>query len=104
MIPERVESITSITTKKSRTFSTPLGRFDYQHVPLGSYAVGMHIEQINQHDHFLIATREKALCDMVASVNNFKNQQEMLLEYTLVLMQAIKMENCLLVIIHNCVE
>ncbi len=77
MIPERVETISSVTTKKSRGFSTPLGQFSYHHVALSAYATGVHIEYSNEQEHFLIATREKALCDLVASVNSLKNPQSM---------------------------
>lgn len=73
MIPERVETITCITTKKSKTFTTPIGLFSYQHVSLLSYSCGVCIEKLSDDGHFFIATKEKALCDLVASVNTIKN-------------------------------
>lgn len=73
MTPERVETITCITTKKSKTFTTPIGLFSYQYVSLLSYSCGVCIEKLSDDGHFFIATKEKALCDLVASVNTIKN-------------------------------
>ncbi|MBR6436312.1 MAG: hypothetical protein IKS45_07380, partial [Thermoguttaceae bacterium] len=40
LIPETVKVITSVTTGRSRTFSTPLGRFDYRSRLSADYCVG----------------------------------------------------------------
>jgi predicted transcriptional regulator of viral defense system len=34
MIPERVEAVTSVTTGRSRRFSTPIGLFTYRQIPV----------------------------------------------------------------------
>ena len=41
LIPERVEDVTSITTGENKKFSTPLGVFTYQHLPLRRYSTGI---------------------------------------------------------------
>ena len=65
MIPERVEEITSVTTKRSRMFTTPIGRFSYAHRPALAYSVGVERRQISDYQGFLIATPEKALVDLL---------------------------------------
>lgn len=65
LIPETVFTIQSMTIKHSRTFINELGRFEYIHISPESFAVG--ITQIKNGEYsFLIATPEKALCDLVA--------------------------------------
>jgi hypothetical protein len=64
LIPERVEVLTSTTTKRSRKFDTPVGSFVYRLAPNGYYHLGM--DRVEQGDiAFLIAVPEKALADKV---------------------------------------
>ncbi len=65
LIPERVVAITSVTIKRSRKFSTPVGLFTYRGIPLKAYQTG--IDQVTLEDgrSFLIAIPEKALCDKI---------------------------------------
>jgi predicted transcriptional regulator of viral defense system len=71
MIPERVEVITSVTPKRSKIFSTPLGKLTYEHVPVKPFAAGIALEERNG-INILIATREKALCDRIARAVNIR--------------------------------
>lgn len=64
LIPERVYSMTAVTLKRSRDFSNKLGRFSYMQVPEKYFHIGI-TTSINDGANFLIATREKALCDMI---------------------------------------
>lgn len=62
LIPERVETLTSVTSGRNRQFSTPVGLFTYRGIPRNAYPVG--IDQIEiEGRRFFIATPEKALCD-----------------------------------------
>ena len=71
LIPERVEDVTSMTTGENKRFSTPIGVFTYQHIPLQRYSVG--IRWVNDNDQsYLIATPEKALIDKVWTDKRFK--------------------------------
>ena len=55
-----------MTLKHSRSFDTPIGRFVYQMISRVAFAVG--ITYINKQNYsFLIATPEKALCDLIAN-------------------------------------
>ncbi len=65
MIPERVESFTSVTSGKNRAFETPVGRFTYQSVAFAYYRVGIDAIETGDGRSFLMATREKALADKV---------------------------------------
>jgi predicted transcriptional regulator of viral defense system len=62
LIPERVETITSVTPGRSRQFSTPVGLFTYRGIPDNAYPIGIAQVEIEGRS-FFIATPEKALCD-----------------------------------------
>lgn len=66
LIPETVYTVQSMTIKHSRTFNTPLGRFDYKTVERDAFSVGVSIAR-GEGVSFLIATPERALCDLIAS-------------------------------------
>ena len=64
LIPERIEALTSVTTKRPKAFATPLGSFIYRQSPRGSFHLG--IDRVEDGDvAFLIATPERALADKV---------------------------------------
>jgi hypothetical protein len=65
LIPEGVYTVTSVTLKRSRLVATPLGRFSYTHLPQPVYGIGMRIEQGAGGGSFLLASPEKALCDLL---------------------------------------
>ena len=64
LIPERVETVTSVTTGRSRKFDTPFGMFSYRHLSTTRYAPGVFLEQSGE-DSYLIASPEKALADKI---------------------------------------
>ena len=65
LIPEAVYSVQSMTVKHTRCFDTPLGRFDYTCVCRDAFPIGVTI--VNKQTYtFLMATPEKALCDLIA--------------------------------------
>jgi hypothetical protein len=65
MIPERVYSLISLTTRRAKQFDTPLGRFSFIQSSADYFRIGLVQELINQKYAFLIASREKALCDIM---------------------------------------
>ncbi|MFH1313703.1 MAG: hypothetical protein ABIJ00_10835 [Candidatus Eisenbacteria bacterium] len=71
LIPERVEVVTSVTTRRSRRFNTPLGVFTYRSLREPRYATGAMLESVGE-TSFLIATPEKALADKVWTDKRFK--------------------------------
>ncbi len=65
LIPEAVYTMQSMTVKASRDFDTPLGRFEFTNISRDAFSIG--VTNIQREDYaFLIATPEKALCDLVA--------------------------------------
>jgi len=83
LIPEAVFTIQSMTLKHSRDFDTPLGRFEYTCLSREAFSVGVtSIKDSNV--AFVMATPEKALCDLIAnspSVNlRYKKDVERYLE------------------------
>lgn len=66
LIPEAVYTKQSMTLKHSRYFDTPLGRFEYTHIAKKAFSVGL--TSITKDGYaFVIATPEKALCDLIAN-------------------------------------
>ncbi len=64
LIPERVATITSITNKRDKSFSTPVGDFTYKYLNSTKYSIGIEVV-ISKTNSFLIATPEKALSDHI---------------------------------------
>ena len=64
LIPERVYEIQSMTIKHSRIFDTPLGRFSYIGCAADYFPIGIRQEQDDDYI-YLIASPEKALCDLM---------------------------------------
>ena len=84
MIPERVYLIKSATYKKNKTkvYENKLGRFMYEDVSKQVFAYGVDIIEIEGFK-VQIASREKALLDMIASVpprSNIKEVEELLFD------------------------
>ncbi len=65
LIPERTTTITSITNKRNKLFSTPVGEFTYKYLNPTKYPIGIALANQAKHQHFLIASPEKALCDHI---------------------------------------
>jgi predicted transcriptional regulator of viral defense system len=79
LIPERVYSIQSMTVKRSRSFQNSIGRFEYIHASEDYYPIG--ITTIREDGiSYLIASPEKALCDLIVSTSylNLRYRQELL--------------------------
>lgn len=69
LIPEAVYTTQSMTLKHSRDFDTPIGRFEYTYMSRDAFSVGL--SSIRQDGYaFVIATPEKALCDLIANSPN----------------------------------
>jgi len=73
LIPEKVCSIRSVTTKRSKKFTNPLGQFEYLSAKNNYFSIG--IKQVMLNDiSFLIASPEKAICDMIVMTASIKIQ------------------------------
>jgi len=65
LIPESVRMVRSMTTKRSRNFENSISRFDYINCSEEYYPIGIN-QKIGDDYSFLIASPEKALCDLIA--------------------------------------
>lgn len=64
-IPESVEEVSSVTTKRGKTVETAMGRFSYTHLPLPYYSYGIGLKQLENGQYALMASPEKTLFDTV---------------------------------------
>ena len=66
LIPEAVYVHQSMTVKHSRNYLTPVGSYDYKYISRKAFSIG--VRSMNKGDYaFLIASPEKALCDLIAN-------------------------------------
>lgn len=81
LIPEHVYTVTSVTTKRSRIFQNSLARFEYVHVEEAAFHIGVRMEKTENGSSFLIASPEKALCDLIADTSylNLRYKNEILI-------------------------
>lgn len=66
LIPEDVYVMQSMTLKHSRDFNTTVGRFEYTYISKDAFSVGLSSIKKNEYV-FVIATPEKALCDLISN-------------------------------------
>lgn len=81
LIPERVYATQSLTIKHSRSFDTPLGRYDYFSCGVKYFPIGV----TQHHDagiQFLVASPEKALCDLLVKTRRLEfDSPDVLFDY-----------------------
>ena len=74
IIPERTYSVRSMTLKRSRRFSTSLGDFEYLTADKEYFDIGVVVEIMDNQYAFLIASPEKALCDLIVATSRIRIQ------------------------------
>ena len=74
LIPERVESVTSVCVGRSRVFETPFGVFSYRMLSGARYAEGM-LLVLAEGGGFMMASAEKALADKVWTDKRFSGKR-----------------------------
>lgn len=79
LIPERVDTVTSLSTGRSRRFKTPIGMFTYWSIPLSAYQLGITRIEMEDGRSYLMATPEKAIADKIQHDRgvNMKTQKEL---------------------------
>lgn len=80
LIPEAVFTICSMTTKRSWISHNSLAWFEYVHIDEKAFSIGIREETWENGTSFLIATPEKALCDLVSDIShlNLRYRDEIL--------------------------
>jgi hypothetical protein len=89
LIPERVETVTSVTSRPSRDFDTPFGRFSYRMLKGPRYCIGAVLEEGGK-TPFLIASPEKALADKVWADKRFNGLR--VSDYAPYLLEDLRMD------------
>ena len=77
LIPERVEVITCVTNKRKKIFNTPVGDFSYRYIHPAIYAYGITLFELDSYHSILIATKEKAMADILYFSEKFENELQL---------------------------
>lgn len=82
LIPEMIAITTSVTTRKTNKFSTPLGDFDYHRIKPELYGFGYKLDNVStqkipgqESRKILIAKPQKAILDFFY-INNYYNTEK----------------------------
>ena len=76
LIPEQVYTVRSMTVNRSKKFENSIGYFEYISVPHKYYPIGVSQQMVQDKYIFLIASPEKALCDMIIATPRLLIQSE----------------------------
>ncbi|HSV96463.1 MAG TPA: hypothetical protein VLM75_05945 [Spirochaetota bacterium] len=76
MIPEWVRNVTSVTSAKNKSFTTPVGVFTYRHLPVSLFTSGVRSIPMSDGRSFLIATPEKAIADILYFAGGLSSKAE----------------------------
>lgn len=74
LIPERVYRVRSVTMKRFKMYDTPLGVFEYRTVSPEYFSIGIQQQVTQGNTAFLIASPEKALCDLIVLSSGLRLQ------------------------------
>jgi predicted transcriptional regulator of viral defense system len=80
LVPEKVETVTSVTNSRNKFFATCIGDFQYYYLHPQKYAVGIVLSNFSDNQTILIASPEKALCDQIYIIDkdiSFGNNDEL---------------------------
>lgn len=79
LIPEAIQEMQSLTVKHSRTFENRFGVFRYLNCPADYFSIGL-TQQKTGDAYFVVASPEKALCDLIVHTPglNLRYQKECL--------------------------
>lgn len=107
LIPERVHLMRSVTLKRGRNFSTPLGEFEYLTMLAPYYSIGIKQLVFGKEYSFLIATPEKALADLIITTSGLRIQSAKAMReylYEDLRLEFDEHENWDSDILRNCIE
>jgi hypothetical protein len=65
LIPEAVFQVASVTAHRSRTFTTPMGRFEFHRVPCREPRAGVRAKRLDHDTWAFVATPLRAIADLV---------------------------------------
>ena len=76
LIPEQVYTVRSMIAGRSKKFENSIGNFEYITVDERYYPIGITQQKVENKYNFLIASPEKALCDMISATPHLRIQSE----------------------------
>lgn len=76
LIPEQVYTIRSMAANRSKKFENQIGKFEYITVNEDYYSIGIKQQVVENKYTFLVATPEKALCDMITATPQLRIQSK----------------------------
>jgi len=71
-----------MTPKRNKMFHTPIGTFSYKYLRLDRYLEGVGLIKVDENHQVLMATKEKALADLVSLFREISDSNTMLLHLT----------------------
>jgi predicted transcriptional regulator of viral defense system len=74
LIPEKVFAVRSATFKRAKRFENAVGNFEYITVLPAYYSIGISQQTVDDEYTYMIATPEKALCDLILTTPNLRLQ------------------------------
>lgn len=77
LIPERTETVTAVANKRNKVFDTPIGRFSYRYIHPDLYSEGIELVRLDENHNILIASREKAVADILYFCDKIENVEEL---------------------------
>jgi len=77
LIPEKVETVTSVTMKRNKRFDTVAGVFEYRFINQQKYNKGFVVAEVSRNRSFLIASPEKALADKLLFGPQFSSTRQL---------------------------
>lgn len=77
LIAERASIITSLAIGRCKEFETPIGSFHYRSIQKNKFGVGIEYREIEGEGGYFIATREKALADLVSTIRRSLSLDEL---------------------------
>lgn len=72
IIPERALAVTSVSIRRCNQYLNGLGRFIYACVPERYYPIGVDVAHAEGRCAYMVASKEKALCDWLALTPNIR--------------------------------
>jgi hypothetical protein len=65
LLSEQTVTVESMSLSRFRKYQTPMGTFTYYRSPKDTFSIGINSLVMNDYCSFLIASPEKALCDLI---------------------------------------
>lgn len=76
-IPEVVQTVTSVTVKRSKKVSSDVGFFEYFHLPYKAYSTGLSSIEVRADTKVFMATPEKSLIDLLVRQKSIDNDEQL---------------------------